>query len=145
MKTFLIITVSLIIVGIIAVLMRIPTTTNSTKDSNNNDLRIERVDSTQFKSEIEKDNVVILDIRTPGEFNTGYIANAKNIDYYSPNFSDQLNELDKDLEYKIYCNSGNRSAQALQMMKSLGFKNVVDLKGGITAWRGASLDICTNC
>ncbi len=82
---------------------------------------------------------VIIDVRTPEEFAGGHIENAINIDYYASTFESDINALDKDKEYLIYCRSGNRSGQALDIMEDLGFQEVYDLGGGINAWKSASL------
>ncbi len=79
-------------------------------------------------------NFVILDVRTPEEFRAGHIPDAQNLDFYAPDFQDKLSQLPKDKVYFIYCNSGNRSGQTLEMMKRMGFKEVYDLQGGIQAW-----------
>lgn len=79
-------------------------------------------------------NVVIIDVRTPEEFNQEHIEDASNIDFYSDNFKDELNKLDKTRTYVIHCRSGSRSAQALEMMKQLGFREVYNM-GGIIQWK----------
>ncbi|OQX28679.1 MAG: hypothetical protein B0D92_07630 [Spirochaeta sp. LUC14_002_19_P3] len=73
---------------------------------------------------------IILDIRTPREYDRGHVPAAKNIDYYAADFNQQLSKLDKDNAYFIYCNSGNRSGNSLKLFKELGFKEVYDLRGG---------------
>jgi len=86
---------------------------------------------------INKENVEILDVRTPDEFNEGYIPGAKNIDIYKgQGFLDEVNELDKSKEYYVYCRSGARSAQACALMQQQGFENTYNLQGGITEWNG---------
>ena len=82
---------------------------------------------------------VILDVRTLAEYDQGYVANAINIDFYSATFRDELDALDKEKTYLIYCRSGNRSGQALGIMDELGFKEVYNLSGGISAWQDAGL------
>ena len=79
-------------------------------------------------------DLVILDIRTPEEFVAGHIAGAINIDYYAADFEDRLRELDISVPYVMYCNSGNRSSNALPLMDSIGFEEVYELDGGIQAW-----------
>ncbi|MDJ0663894.1 MAG: rhodanese-like domain-containing protein [Acidimicrobiia bacterium] len=78
--------------------------------------------------------LVILDIRTPEEFAAGHIAGAINIDYYASDFEARLGELDLDVPYVMYCNSGNRSGNTLPLMDSIGFTEVYELDGGIQAW-----------
>ena len=79
-------------------------------------------------------DLVILDIRTPEEFAAGHIAGAINIDYYASDFEARLGELDLDVPYVMYCNSGNRSGNTLPLMDSIGFAEVYELDGGIQAW-----------
>lgn len=77
---------------------------------------------------------VILDVRTPDEFNSGHIAGAINLDYYSPEFKANISKLDKDKQYLVYCRTDNRSTSAVRSMLELGFKEVQNLTGGITQW-----------
>lgn len=82
-------------------------------------------------------DLVILDIRTPEEFSAGHLAGAINIDYYAADFEAQLSGLDLNVPYVMYCNSGNRSSNALPLMDSIGFEEVYELDGGIQAWYSA--------
>jgi rhodanese-related sulfurtransferase len=77
---------------------------------------------------------VILDVRTPGEYEGGYIEDALNIDFYNDGFKSELRELERDKAYLIYCRSGNRSGRTLDMMKQLGFKEVYNIEGGMLKW-----------
>ncbi len=87
------------------------------------------------------DGLVILDIRTPEEFAAGHLAGAINIDYYASDFESKLGALDLEQPYVMYCNSGNRSANALPLMDSIGFREVYELDGGIQAWYSAGQPI----
>ena len=87
------------------------------------------------------DNLVLLDVRTPEEYNSGAIANAVNIDFYETDFSDKLSKLDKSKTYLVYCRSGKRSNKTANMLIDQGFKNVVDLDGGIIAWQEAGMSV----
>jgi rhodanese-related sulfurtransferase len=78
---------------------------------------------------------VILDVRTPEEFAEGHIENAVNIDFYADTFPDELDVLDRDKTYLIYCQSGGRSGSAARMMEGLGFQDAYNMKGGINIWR----------
>ena len=86
-------------------------------------------------------DLVIVDIRTPEEFAAGHIDGSVMIDFYSPDFEAQLDTLDKDAEYLVYCRSGNRSSQAMSMFKDLGFANVTELEGGIITWAEAGFPL----
>ena len=76
----------------------------------------------------------MLDIRTPAEYAESHLPHAINFDFYALDFEQQLESLDKDQPYFIYCRTGSRSSVALELMKRIGFKEVYDLKGGIIAW-----------
>ena len=83
------------------------------------------------------ENAVVLDVRTQSEVSEGSIPNAINIDIYQgQDFIFDLEELDKDKNYYVYCRSGNRSAQACAIMDQLGFENAFNLMGGILEWQG---------
>ena len=79
-------------------------------------------------------NFVILDVRTPGEFTSGHIENAININFNSPAFRDSLASLDRNAMYLVYCRSGNRSAKAINVMKELNFTKTYNIVGGIVEW-----------
>lgn len=89
----------------------------------------------------EQSDVVVLDVRTPAEFAEARIAGAINVDYYAADFRDQVDELDKDATYVLYCRSGNRSEDANRIMRDLGFAEVYEVDGGIVAWNGAGLPV----
>lgn len=84
-------------------------------------------------------DLIVLDIRTPDEVATGAIPDAKVVDFYSASFQSDIDGLDRDATYLVYCRSGNRSAQATQLMKNLGFTDVYELDGGILNWANAGL------
>ena len=80
---------------------------------------------------------IVLDVRTPEEFENSRIPDSKNIDFYNPqNFMQEIEKLDKNNQYYIYCRTGVRSANSCALMKELGFKNTFNLIGGIVEWKG---------
>ena len=79
-------------------------------------------------------NQTIVDVRTPAEYSSGHIEGAINIDFFSDDFLEQIGQLDKSETLFVYCKSGNRSSKAAQKILGLGFKEVVDLQGGIKNW-----------
>lgn len=94
------------------------------------------------KSFIEAKKPVVIDIRRPEEYAAGHLeAAAMQLDYYAPDFKEQLSRLDKGASYLIYCRSGHRSGLALAIMKDLGFTDSHDIEGGITAWTAAGLPV----
>ncbi|GAF84355.1 unnamed protein product [marine sediment metagenome] len=82
---------------------------------------------------------IIIDVRTPAEFDGEHIENATNIDFYSETFRDMLNNLDKNKTYLIYCAVGGRSGSALDIMAELNFKEAYNILGGINLWKAEGL------
>ncbi len=96
---------------------------------------------TLIQANQQSPDFVIIDVRTPEEFASGYLENAVNIDYNSAAFSDEIKTLDKNRTYLIYCRSGARSSQALGLMAVLQFAEVYNISGGITTWQAAGLPV----
>lgn len=86
-------------------------------------------------------NVVVLDVRTPAEFQAGHLKNAVNIDYTAPDFEQQLAKLDRTKPYLVHCAVGGRSTRSLPVLQKLGFRDVRHLDGGIQAWQNARLPV----
>ena len=85
----------------------------------------------------------ILDVRTIDEFQNGHIEGAINADVNSAAFQQIASDLNKDKTVFVYCLSGARSASAAGMLKEMGFKSIVNLTGGMLAWRSANLPVAT--
>jgi len=92
------------------------------------------LDAPKFAEKIAELDVVVLDVRTPAEFNSGHIPNAINIDIYSDYFRADISALDKSKSYAVYCRSGKRSVDASSEMDLTGFKSTFNLTGGIIEW-----------
>ena len=94
-------------------------------------------DVQEFEKITAEQSVVILDVRTPQEFLGGHIKNAVNIDVKADSFKDEaLRQLsDKNQTVAVYCRSGRRSVTAANILSSEGYKNIVNLKGGILSWQ----------
>ena len=98
-----------------------------------------------FKKKIENSaNPIIVDVRTPEEYNEGHIAWSVNIDWDGDDFDSQIQALDKNASVFVYCYGGGRSSGAAKEMRKQGFKNVYDLKGGFAAWKEAGLQVYFN-
>lgn len=96
----------------------------------------------QFSSLLDSGKYTLIDIRTPEEFSAGHLAGALQNDFYqTAQFSKFLDQLDKNAEYLIYCRTGNRSSKALKIIQEKGFKNALDLAGGIVAWQQSGLPV----
>lgn len=85
-------------------------------------------------SQNELNNVILIDVRTPEEYEAGHLEKARNINWFNQNFAEQFVSISKDETIYVYCKKGGRSAKAQQLLDSLGYKKVVNLEGGYDAW-----------
>lgn len=83
----------------------------------------------------DKPEMVILDVRTPSEFDDGHIEGALNIPV--DDLEGRLDELSEDEELLVYCRTGNRSTRAVGVLEDAGFTKIFHMDGGITAWMAA--------
>lgn len=90
-------------------------------------------------------NFALLDVRTPQEYAQSHISQAgitpMNLDFYAPDFREQLGKLDREKTYIVYCQTGNRSAQTVALMKELEFRRIYNIEGGIVAWQSEGLPL----
>ena len=94
------------------------------------------VDIDEFKTEISKSGVQLVDVRTAQEYSEGHIPGAMNIDVNATDFEEKIKALDKKENVAIYCRSGRRSKMAANKMTAAGFK-VIELNTGFLSWDGA--------
>lgn len=95
------------------------------------------VSQKKFQRLITKKNTVLLDVRTPDEYNAGHIPGSLQIDVLkTEDFKKQVAVLDKTKTYLLYCRSGKRSKEAMLLMKESGFTKLYDLEGGFSSWKG---------
>ena len=87
---------------------------------------------TEF-SQMDIKNGILVDVRTPEEFENGHLKSAVNINWFDENFARHFDSIAKDRAIYVYCRSGGRSAKAAQRLDSMGYKKVVDLLGGYSA------------
>ena len=93
--------------------------------------------SADFEREMKKNpGAVILDVRTPGEYNLGRIPGSINIDITRGDFESIVDSFDRDKTYFVYCRAGNRSIAACNILGSKGYRSY-NLVGGIYKWKGA--------
>lgn len=87
---------------------------------------------------------VVIDVRTASEYAEGHLDGGVNIDVEAPDFKGRITQLPTNGEYIVYCRSGNRSAQAVAQMGTLGFSNVTDAGGISEASASTGLAIVTS-
>jgi rhodanese-related sulfurtransferase len=103
----------------------------------------ENTDVQGFAELVADTNVVVLDVRTASEFAEGHLEGAINIDYQQSDFVEKATAtLPHDKKIAVYCRSGRRSAGAAGKLGDNGYK-LVNLKGGIIAWKEANMPITT--
>ncbi len=95
----------------------------------------------EFNAQMQKQDCIILDVRTPQEFNAGHVKGAVNIDWNGSDFQTSIEKLDKNKKIFIYCAVGGRSAKAKTAMQKAGFKQVHNMLGGIEAWKKDALPV----
>ncbi len=79
----------------------------------------------------------ILDVRTPEEISEGKITNATELDFKSETFEADLQKLDKNKSYLVYCRSGGRSGKTTKLMQQNGFKSAYNIDGGFEKFNKA--------
>ena len=89
-------------------------------------------------------DLILIDVRDVEEFVAGHLPNATNIPFNDGTLAGQIPTLDPNVAYGVYCRSGNRSGQAVALMKEAGFTNVVDLGGLETAVSATGLELVTD-
>ncbi|QIE59122.1 rhodanese-like domain-containing protein [Rasiella rasia] len=82
----------------------------------------------------------VLDVRTPEEYGVSHLKDAQNICVTENDFKEKVEGLDKEKPVYVYCKKGGRSARAAKILVEMGFKEVYDLQGGITAWESEGLE-----
>ncbi len=96
----------------------------------------------EFDTSLKSDsNYIIVDVRTPKEYRNGHMKNAVNVSYFGTVFTDSIKKLDRNKTIYMYCQTQHRSPLASKKMKKLGFKKIVDLKGGFTKWENNQMPI----
>lgn len=87
-----------------------------------------------FAKQMQDTLAVILDVRTPEEFNEGHLLRAINVNFYDEDFEKQIQNMDKTKTILVYCKAGGRSAEAAELLVKNKFKKVVNLTDGYDSW-----------
>lgn len=93
------------------------------------------LNATNYEEQVIGKDLQLIDLRTPQEYQAGFIGEAINIDFYDQeSFKNSFEKLDKNKPVYIYCRSGNRSQKSVPLLLDFGFTEIYDLKGGYSAW-----------
>jgi rhodanese-related sulfurtransferase len=98
------------------------------------------VNASQATQLINREDALVVDVREQGEFSGGHILGAKNLPLARLESSGDLAKR-KDKPVIVYCDTGNRASKALAALKKQGFAKVVNLNGGLAAWKQAGLPV----
>jgi molybdopterin/thiamine biosynthesis adenylyltransferase/rhodanese-related sulfurtransferase len=90
------------------------------------------ITATELSERVKINHLKLLDVREPHELEISALPNAVNIPLGQ--LAGRLTELDSAEDMVVFCKGGTRSARALELLVSAGFKKVKNLKGGINAW-----------
>lgn len=102
------------------------------------------IESPQASAILKKfPKIIVLDIRTPREYQGGHLKNAKNIDFFEDNFGAKIGKLDKKKAYLVHCASGGRSGRSMAQFKELGFTTIYHLADGYKGWVKANFPVDT--
>jgi len=96
----------------------------------------EDVTKERFAELLRRGDGLLIDLRTPEEYQEGHIDGSVNIDFFADNFEDEIAKLDKQKTVYVYCASGGRSGETLKLMKKTGFTTVYHLPVGYDGWSG---------
>jgi len=94
----------------------------------------------EFKKKVDSGNYILIDIRTPREYDAGHIRGAINIDFYKKDFYDRMSAY-KNKPFLYYCRSGNRTTQARKRFNRMHFKEGYELAHGLNAWKRAGYEL----
>ena len=92
-------------------------------------------------NDIEVDEYILIDVRTSDEYQSGFIQDAINIDFYSEMFNSDILSFDKDSKIILYCRTNNRSAKSANLLLNNGYRDINVIEGGITSWVMSGNDI----
>ena len=98
---------------------------------------VEKLSIGQFEEKRKGKDVVVLDVRTPEEFEAGHVPGATNLNFRDEKFAEKVAKLDKEKTYLVYCATGRRSTGATAKMKEAGFGKLYNFTGSMAEWNKA--------
>lgn len=93
---------------------------------------LQTIDAHTLKQWLEQNSIVLVDVREPNEYATGYIPGATLVPLSQ--FDAQKIPQSPDQKIVLYCRSGQRSTMAAQRLLNAGYQEVAHLQNGISAW-----------
>ncbi|KON89618.1 rhodanese [Sporosarcina globispora] len=93
---------------------------------------VRQLTPSQLQTELKDKNKQYIDVRTPAEFKRFHVPGFVNMPLHQ--LHQKMGQLSKDKEVVIICQSGMRSSKASKILKKEGFKNITNIRGGLSAW-----------
>jgi rhodanese-related sulfurtransferase len=90
---------------------------------------------------LKQEEIILIDVRTPQEFEQGHLENSVNINIADRSFKEEVGKLDRSEPVYVYCKVGGRSAKAASILREMGFEEVYDLEGGIRNWEKSGMKV----
>ena len=107
----------------------------ATAQSASNVIAVTNLSAVRFKAIIDNDkNGMIIDLRTTDEISKGFIKGSVQLDFLAKDAEKQIDKLEKNKVYYVYCESGGRSLDAAEYMTKHNFKRVYTLEKGFSDW-----------
>jgi hydroxyacylglutathione hydrolase len=100
---------------------------------------VPQISTAELKQRIANNGIVVVDVRSPGEWRNGHIANAKNIP--AGEIQRRATELPREKPIHVICGSGYRSSLTTSILRREGFPDVTNVMGGMTSWTKAGLQV----
>ena len=101
------------------------------------------LDTKAFKVANDKNDALLIDLRTPDEFKQGHIEGAANINWSGGTLLSDVSGIDKTKPVLLYCAGGKQSDEAMEVLKKAGFTDIHNLKGGFHAWEADKQPVIT--
>ncbi len=100
----------------------------------NTGTRVKDITARESRNIVSREEITIIDVRTRSEHMESSIPGSRLMDINSGDFAEKAKNLDKEKKYLVYCRTGKRSRRAVDILISIGFKNIFHLKNGIKEW-----------
>jgi phage shock protein E len=115
------------------------TTANLITPSQNN---VKNITAAEAKTlMLDNPKIEILDVRTPAEYGAGHLKKSKNVDFLGSEFLKNIENLDPNITYLVYCAVGGRSNKAAKLMQKQGFNSVYNSKDGFSELKKVGIEV----
>lgn len=115
-----------------AIKERMKTMLNKMKKQDNREIIPNEIEYEELKDRMRRDaSILLIDVRSPQEYAESHLDKAINIPLYELEVEAKKTLTDKGRTLIVYCQSGNRSKHAMEILERIGYQNVYELKDGL--------------